>query len=273
MRLPGIPRSCSMRSSCEPSGANAVASSSEALTKNSASANVCHAASSSARRENRLTPSFANARYAASVIAVRPVPTAAKRGGNSPSRCKLYSAGSSFRCARSPAPPKMTSVTGSRAIGGVCPTASCSKSDSGILLHRVAAELVAKRREHPFGERIVLARAKAGEKRRRQHRQRHGAIDPFMQRPPALARVFDVALQRGEFPVFRQRARGELEQPGADDAAFQPERRDRGEVEVVVAGVHQLEALGIRLHEAVFDAVVDHLHVMARNQRSHPPIA
>ena len=36
-----------------------------------------------------------------------------------------------------------------------------------------------------------------------------------------------------------------------------------GEVELVVARVHDLEALGVGLHQAVLDAVVDHLHVVA----------
>ena len=35
------------------------------------------------------------------------------------------------------------------------------------------------------------------------------------------------------------------------------------EVELVVARVHDLEAFGVGLHQAVFDAVVDHLHVVA----------
>src|SRR4051812_33021962 len=63
--------------------------------------------------------------------------------------------------------------------------------------------------------------------------------------------------------IALERALGQLEEPRADDRAVVPELRDAAEVEVVVARVHDLEALGVRLHQAVLDAVVDHLHVVA----------
>ena len=47
----------------------------------------------------------------------------------------------------------------------------------------------------------------------------------------------------------------------AHDRALHPQLRDAPEIEVVVARVHDLEALA-RLHQAVLDAVVDHLHVV-----------
>ncbi len=86
---------------------------------------------------------------------------------------------------------------------------------------------------------------------------------PSCERPAAFAGILDVAFERRQLGILGERARRQLEQPGADDAAVHPERGDAGEVDLVVAGVHQLEAFGVRLHQAVLDAVVNHLHVVA----------
>ena len=60
-----------------------------------------------------------------------------------------------------------------------------------------------------------------------------------------------------------ERASGELEQPRPDDGALHPQaRRSPPRSSVVRRGVHDLEALGVGLHQAVLDAVVDHLHVV-----------
>ena len=85
-----------------------------------------------------------------------------------------------------------------------------------------------------------------------------------------------------------QRAGGQVEQPRADDAAAPPELGDLGQVEVVPVvlrvaqrrrlGVDRVrllpdgrllqdvEPLGVRGHEPVLDAVVDHLHEVARRR-------
>ena len=62
-----------------------------------------------------------------------------------------------------------------------------------------------------------------------------------------------------EAGIVVEREAEQLEQPRAHDRALHPELRDRALVEVVLARVHDLEALGVGLHEAVLDAVVDHL--------------
>ena len=69
--------------------------------------------------------------------------------------------------------------------------------------------------------------------------------------------VLEVLAVRAERPA------GQLEQPRPDDRALHPQLGDAREVELVVAGVHDLEAFGVGLHQAVLDAVVDHLHVVA----------
>jgi hypothetical protein len=95
--------------------------------------------------------------------------------------------------------------------------------------------------------------------------------------------------------IFCQRLGGEIEQPGRDDAAAPPDLGDLGkiEVELVVLGVAQRCGLGVdvalhlpgvrleqdvhafrvRGHEAVLDAVVDHLHEVARAGRAAMQIA
>ena len=87
-----------------------------------------------------------------------------------------------------------------------------------------------------------------------------------------------------------QRLRGQVEQPRGDHRAAPPELGDGGDVEVVLVevGVAQrrrlgvgllrvqadvrvledVEALGVRLHQPVLDAVVDHLHEVARARRA-----
>ena len=68
--------------------------------------------------------------------------------------------------------------------------------------------------------------------------------------------------------IVRQRHCGEVEKPGADDAAATPELGDVGQVELIAlilgqffggGTVQNVEPLGIGLHEPVLDAVVDHL--------------
>ena len=76
--------------------------------------------------------------------------------------------------------------------------------------------------------------------------------------------------------------RGEIEQPGRDHAAAPPDLGDIGDVEVeavvrrqrVDIGVlEDVEAFGIGLHQAVFDAVVDHLDEMPGADRAGMDIA
>ena len=97
--------------------------------------------------------------------------------------------------------------------------------------------------------------------------RRHVVVDGLLDGPAALAGVGHEALEVLEVRAVRpERPPGQFQQPRADDRALHPQLGDRGEVEVVVARVHDLEAFGVRLHQAVFDAVVDHLHVVARTR-------
>ena len=89
--------------------------------------------------------------------------------------------------------------------------------------------------------------------------------------------------------VVGQRGRGQIEQPGTDDAATPPHLGNVGHVELEFLGLGHLgggaaaqdvEAFGDGLHHAVFDAVVDHLDKVAGADRPgvqipllHPLIA
>src|SRR6516225_2906291 len=75
-----------------------------------------------------------------------------------------------------------------------------------------------------------------------------------------------------ELGVRGERRRREVEEPGRDDAAAAPYLGNLGKIKVEAqllwqprgAGVlHDVEALGDRLHHAVLDAVVDHFDEMA----------
>src|SRR5438309_9623182 len=106
----------------------------------------------------------------------------------------------------------------------------------------MAAELLAKRRQEALPERIVRPRTEAREESRGQRRERHAALNGVLEHPASFAGVFDVRLQLRQVRVPRESAGSELQQPGSDDAAMLPERRDRGDVDLVVAGVQELES-------------------------------
>src|SRR5438093_821744 len=136
----------------------------------------------------------------------------------------------------------------------------------------VAAELLPHRRQHLLGEGVVLAGAEARVEGGREHVGRDALLDRRHDRPPALARVVDGARVIGERGVLDERLRGEVEQPGAHHRAAPPHLGDVGDVQLValvglerlgVGVLQDVEPLRVRLHHAVFDPVVDHLHEVA----------
>jgi hypothetical protein len=81
---------------------------------------------------------------------------------------------------------------------------------------------------------------------------------------------------------FCQRHGGEIEQPGRDHAAAPPDLGDVGMSRskrcvlgqrVDIGVLQDVEALGIGLHQAVFDAVMDHLDEMAGADRAGVDVA
>ncbi|NWJ69594.1 decarboxylating 6-phosphogluconate dehydrogenase [Pseudonocardia sp. ICBG1122] len=129
--------------------------------------------------------------------------------------------------------------------------------------HRTAG--AARRR--PSSRATRLPGGEPGEQRRGDDRQRHRVRDGLLDRPAALAGVVHPALELVETGVLLERVDQQVEQPGTDDGAARPCLDHPGHVGDQLAGLHQLEALGVGLHEAVLDAVVDHLREVARAYR------
>src|SRR3954451_17774320 len=241
---------------------------------------------SASRREYFSIAALAMARNSSSGISQREMPTRLKRSGSAPSWARLYSAGSSLRCARSPVTPKIVSVvagTGSRSspsISGFSPSAwgsgLTSTAISGLLdlLDRVAAELVAQRGQDAGGVVTLLARVEARVERGGERGRRDRHLDPVGHHPAALAGVVDVALQALEVvALLVERQLGELAQPGPHDRAAVPQPRDLLELDRELRLVHEVKALGVGLHHPVLDAVVDHLHEVPRAGRAEVPPA
>ena len=88
-------------------------------------------------------------------------------------------------------------------------------------------------------------------------------------RPATLARIGNPALHTGEVLALRECVDEELEEPRPDHRAIPPDPRDLCQVELVVAGMEDLEPLRVCLHEAVLDPVVDHLHVVPGARPAH----
>ena len=95
-----------------------------------------------------------------------------------------------------------------------------------------------------------------------------------MNGPATFAAVFDIALEFAELWILLECVFGQFEQPRTDHAAVVPNLRNGMHVEVeVFAGLHNLEAFGIGLHHAVFDAVVDHLDEVTAADRACVQVA
>src|SRR3954452_14691527 len=260
-------------------------------TKASASAKRSHASPSGAVRPNSRCAPAARSRKSSSVISLREVPTILKVSGMSPSSMRWNIPGRSLRRARSPLAPKSTmtwssgvgiaSAWGPAASRAVGPPKGASDSATGRAIH-MAAELLAHRREDLAGEVRLPARFEALEERGGEHAGGHALLDRRLDRPPALTRVGHVAGEALELRRLREGGGEKVEQPRGDYAAAPPDLADRGHVEVVavVLGVAQrsglgvaglvgrshvrvaqdVQALRVRRHEPVLDAVVHHLH-------------
>src|SRR5690606_26395867 len=108
--------------------------------------------------------------------------------------------------------------------------------------------------------RLLLPGGEAGEERGRDGGGRHRVVDGLLQRPAALPGVRGVVVDARQPGVLLEGVDEQLEQPGPHDGAALPGPDHGGDVgDEVTAGGHDLVALGVGLHEAVLDAVVDHL--------------
>lgn len=96
----------------------------------------------------------------------------------------------------------------------------------------MAAESVTHGGQELVGEGGFALRGEAVEQRRGEHRRRNAGIDRGLERPAAFAGIGDAAAELGERRIVLQRAGGEIEQPGADDAAVAPDFGHGGQVDV-----------------------------------------
>src|SRR5262245_42786769 len=97
----------------------------------------------------------------------------------------------------------------------------------------MTTKLRAKRRQELFRERVILTRSEAHVERRRQHVGGHVLFDGCGDGPASFTRVLHTADEAVEARIAIERDGGEIEQPGADDAATAPDLGDLAEVEGV----------------------------------------
>src|ERR1019366_9539775 len=136
----------------------------------------------------------------------------------------------------------------------------------------VSAKFLPHGGKYLLRERVLLAGAEASEKSGGKHIHRHGFINCGLDGPAAFAGVLHesaVLRQRG---ILRQRHGSQIEQPRTDHSPAPPHFRDIWQVEIVAEFFRQflagsiaedVKALGISLHQSVFDAVVHHLDEMS----------
>src|SRR4029077_4623063 len=189
--------------------------------------------------------------------------------------------GKIFLWARSPVAPKKTSAS-------EWGTFIMSSSLGGFF--QMSAKLVTHRGEQLVGKICLAPRAKTLIQRSCQDVSRHTLVDGGLDRPAPLARVRNLPCEFREGGISDQRNRRQVQQPRGNHAAAPPHLRNVRQIEVVlvVLGVAQWRRLGVDLmflladiggaqhaqpfcvggHDAVLDAVVNHLYEVAGAVRS-----
>src|SRR4029450_7426295 len=188
------------------------------------------------------------------------------------------SAGKIFLYARSPVAPKKTSAS------------DCSAMALALLLE-VPAESQTHRRLYLLRVGGLAARGARRVERGAEQGGRTPLVDGGQDGPTTLARVRHAARELRERPILGERLGGQVEQPRRDEPAAPPELGALREIELVlvVLGIAQrrglgvdvavpfarvclvedVEALRVRRHEPVLDAVVDHQHPLPEIGRGH----
>ena len=114
--------------------------------------------------------------------------------------------------------------------------------------------------------------AEASKEGGRKDFRRHRLLDRGQYRPASLAGVLDEPCEIRQSWALDERGGGQVEKPGPDDAPAPPQLGDIGDVQVELELLRKLpgfcveedvQPLRVRLHQAILDAVVDHLDEMA----------
>src|ERR1700722_13134849 len=198
----------------------------------------------------------------------------------------------SLRLVRSPLAPKITMTHGDAAavVSGWCEFMDevsafglmTPQSATALFFLYVAAKLKAHGGQNLGCKIGFTARGEALVERFGEHRGRRAGFDGGKNGPTTFAGVRDFAGEFFEFGRIEKRNGGKVEEPGSDYAAAAPDFSDIGQIEfvLIVLGVAQrcgfgvallllladvgvledVKAFGVGGHQAVFDAVVDHLY-------------
>src|SRR4029434_8078891 len=181
-----------------------------------------------------------------------------------------------FLCARSPVAPKKINAS-------EWGTFILSSSFCGFF--QMSAELIAHRGEQLVGKICLATRAKTLIQRSCQDMSRHTLVDGSLDRPAPLARVRNLTCEFRECGISDQRDRRQVQQPRGDHAAAPPHLRNVRSIEIVlimlrvtqrrrlgialmfllayVGGTQDTQAFGVGRHDAVLNAVMNHLDEVA----------
>src|SRR6185312_17352955 len=128
------------------------------------------------------------------------------------------------------------------------------------------SELLSHRRKRLFRERVILTRTETSIKCGREHLGWGGCRYCGFNCPTTLAGILDETAILRKLGIFDQRHRGQIKQPRRDYRSATPYFCYLRQIQVVALLfgnffrariAEDVEAFGIRLHEAVFDSVVD----------------
>src|SRR3990172_10411965 len=131
-------------------------------------------------------------------------------------------------------------------------------------------ELIAQGCQQFVGKWVFFSRPQPSLQRERDHRSRYVEVDRLKYRPTPFAGIGHPGLNLFQFPVVHKRTGGQVQQPGTHHAAIAPDLSNVIKIEVkFTLGFQDLETFSIRLHQAILDAIVNHLNEMPRAARSN----
>ncbi len=127
----------------------------------------------------------------------------------------------------------------------------------------MTAKLVAQRCQKLRCIAFILTADEARHKRQRDDGRGNVEVDGFLYGPASLTAIGDPALNVAQGGICFQGPGGQIQEPGTNDTAVAPDFGNLMAVQgKLLFSAQDFEALGISLHQAVLNAVVDHLDEM-----------